>query len=1262
MAWRLWLWGGVLTCLSGGAALARAQDLLPVDPAAAGRHAALRPMAAAPSRVIPRLDARGDAAPRPQLLRGSAGERLTPPSDEPAEIVARAFVAARIGPPGDLVHAGTVTGGGGVRFVTFEQGFGGRPVALGRLTVAVAADGSVLAAHWGELAPAPPAPAVGGAVPGLDEDGARGAALVALGRRADAATTPDLRAEPVYLATATGCVGAWRVRLGLAEQPEQRYEVVLGDGDGRLLRRDRRTFPAVDAAHVVPLDPTRSRAWVSFPDPIVRPSVDSPTGWCYDQETTGNNVWAQLDREADFLGTAGATAAATGSPPVFDFAYTGVPADDADLALANVFWALNDAHDRFRALGLDEASGAMQDENFGRGGRGGDRIWALVQYASYDGTTPYGGIGLGTSSDGSFTYMVVGLFDDSGELRDGALETDLLYHEYAHGVSIRLVGDDAACLGGSQPEALSEGWSDFLAASFTGDPVIGAWTSGNSVSGHRRRSLDASTFTYFNFCADGCNRFFDGEIWSGALWDLRRALVQRDGQEQGASLAERLVVEGMRYTPCRPTFPQARDGLVLADLALSGGRNRCVIWQAMAGRGIGYSATTAGPDDDAPLPAFDRPPECLGGAAVAFDQVEYATDAEGEVIVVDATPAPGASLTVTTSRGDAVTVSLRAAPGAPALRAGFEVRPGPVVATDGVLQVAATDTLTASYDPGGAVVTAQARVSAALPFSVRRHFVWGDCDDPAGTGQSDDHPDGWYVVPGFLDAGEVANVVVTLGHEVPVPLEDVRVTVACGNPRVRVLPTTPLVVGDVPARTQSMPREIEIEVRAEASPAVTPGETAVLVFDVEARGRRSSTALDLLLDQDYVVQQGLSPFAGGVETFDPPSPTRSSWSHQAYRGAEDLWALQDCAGRGGSAGYANSELGCGGYVDGQVASALVSPPLMSVPPDTAAWRLADFGWDNLVNLWTDPANPYCDADIVAAYATVDPGGLPYDEPLNVYSTGPQRVWLFPDNTGSYVTGGPYYVNREPQFVIPGAPYDQLRLAFVFWGDAVDCGFETTNTGLFAVDQVRWRYDLLRVVPESNACAADCVLRTQLEALPPGPKCPGEPFTLSATVTEVSGCTGPIRYSFGGAGIPPGYDWTYENQSPAVGADDQVYAVYAQCESDGGCADYRQLVNVSPARPGLGGPWPDSLRVARAGDDVLIAWLGGAVPPAYGVYRATTRAELEAPHAAWPMAVAVDEEGPRGEGAARVVGEARTPGLAFYHVFGRDACTDAPRVP
>jgi len=42
--------------------------------------------------------------------------------------------------------------------------------------------------------------------------------------------------------------------------------------------------------------------------------------------------------------------------------------------------------------------------------------------------------------------------------------------------------------------------------------------------------------------------------------------------------------------PCNPTMPQARDAIIDADTALTGGVNKCALWKAFAKRGLGANA------------------------------------------------------------------------------------------------------------------------------------------------------------------------------------------------------------------------------------------------------------------------------------------------------------------------------------------------------------------------------------------------------------------------------------------------------------------------------------------------------------------------------------------------------------------------------------------------------------------------------------------------------------------------------------------------
>jgi hypothetical protein len=98
------------------------------------------------------------------------------------------------------------------------------------------------------------------------------------------------------------------------------------------------------------------------------------------------------------------------------------------------------------------------------------------------------------------------------------------------------------------------------------------------------------------------------------LWDLRQTL--------GAAISDRLVLQGMKFTPCSPSFLNARDGILMADQNLNGGANRCDIWRVFARHGMGVSAQ--GNNGTTHVAATDIPQDCNGGGAttIFFDNFE----------------------------------------------------------------------------------------------------------------------------------------------------------------------------------------------------------------------------------------------------------------------------------------------------------------------------------------------------------------------------------------------------------------------------------------------------------------------------------------------------------------------------------------------------------------------------------------------------------------------------------------------------------------
>lgn len=1193
-------------------------------------------------------------SPRPRLLAPAFGSRLGPPSQGTSEEIAREFLARQLAVSGELAHVATSDGQGGVRFVTFEQRFG-VPVAGSRTTVAVARDGSIVAARLGALAPArPPAiewpqAALKDAVAALGLTGADGTPL-----RAD-----DSAGARMLLPQALGSEPVLRVRARPVGDPSAAEDLYLSARDLRLMRRESAHFDAIATVRAWPQDPASPSVLVPLPDPALRPSVHAPLGWAEGLETSGNNVRVVLDR-GNLRDPDGPRAVATGDPASLDFAFTGSPADDADAALANVFWALNDAHDRFRALGFDEPSGAMQEDDFGRGGIGGDRMLAFVQSGSIDGRTPTNAIRLTVAADGSRPEMTVGLFEvaATNEIRDGAFERDLLQHEYAHGVLVRLLGD-AACFNGHHPRGLSEGWADFFAASFTRDPVIGAWTRDDPERGHRSSSLDDNFYSLANFCLDGCNPNRNGEIWAGLLWDVRRMLIARLGEEPGILAAERLALEAVRYLPCSPTFLDARDALLLAEEAMFGGELHCAIWDLLLLRGMGADAGTTGTGDTLPQAGYRLPPQCTGSASLELDALQYGLEGDVAVIVLDGAPPSSPSVRMSSSGGDEETIALDVA--RPWLRGGVSLAPGAPAPGDGVLQVAEGDTITASYEARGLIATAGVSGDAAA-FPVL-HLVLGSACQA-----DDDHlsAPGYFFLPGFLDAGEAADIVIAAFTTSPGPLVDATVEVESLNPNVSIAPTAPIPLGTVAAAPAGGTTLMVFTISASASPSVVAGETAELVLRFRARGRSSEGRMQLVLSQDYVLETGLSPFAGGVETFEADSPTAALWTHRANVAGPDAWRLEGCAGDASAMGYANASPGCASYPDGQGAPSLVSPVLVPpLPADAVAWRISELSWRHQSELYIDPTRIGCERDVVAAFLTTDPDSLPTDG-LAVAGGGTDalRVMTSANDTVGFADSAPAASVTGAVYLQPGQPTGGQRLAWVFYSDATDPAtpgcVERVNDGRFFLDNVRFRYEQVRQVPEATPCAGECKVLLRVATVPDGPSCPGDAFVIDASASEIAGCLGPPTFSFTGPGVPPEYASTPLSSAPAIHDDAGGWRVAVTCETGPSCSESAALTRPGARSTGRGGPLPGTVRVRKLGSDVEVAWQAITDPPRHGVWRAGTRAELAQPLDAWALAGRADAEGLFGDVVAVLPGAAAEPGLACYRVAPRDPCTDLPR--
>ncbi|MBI3649576.1 MAG: M36 family metallopeptidase [Acidobacteria bacterium] len=528
----------------------------------------------------------------------------------------------------------------GTTFLTYNQMIDGIKVFQGQVQIAIGAVGETLSVMEGWVIPQARVETTAA----LTEAAALTAARRYSGRPApddfalvEARTEPGERAryrnplgagfEDILSELRVMRVGATGVLVWhsyVEAGPSEWYEICVDANTGALLFRYNLYADAAQGT-------------VATRDPLATPrtlqslvgdtTINTATGWMGTSTvTTGNNVDAYLDTDANNVPDANNTTGlsnghAFSATQDFTFPFTlGVdPRTEKPAVVTNLFYFCNVMHDFVYRLGFTEAAGNFQTNNFGRGGAGNDPVNAEAQDGSGTNNANFA-----TPPDGSrprmqqflFTQGTTSLADD----RDSSQDGDVVLHEYGHGVSNRLVGGPANtnCLGGTQAGAMGEGWSDYWAISFYNDGRVGEYVTNNTTNGIRRAAYtvpaNAVHDSYADLGVGGFEVHRDGEVWAATLWDLRNDL--------GAAIADRLVLEGMKFTPCSPSFLNARDGILQADQSLNASANRCRIWTVFARHGMGVSAS--GNNGTTHNAATDVPVDCSGGSSteVFFDNFE----------------------------------------------------------------------------------------------------------------------------------------------------------------------------------------------------------------------------------------------------------------------------------------------------------------------------------------------------------------------------------------------------------------------------------------------------------------------------------------------------------------------------------------------------------------------------------------------------------------------------------------------------------------
>jgi hypothetical protein len=491
----------------------------------------------------------------------------------------------------------------------------------------------------------------------------------------------------------------WTVAHGSDDSP---YDVLVDADTGSLLRRQSLV------AHQAQAVPAPSGRADYFPaDPLTTPqqaTIDMPPAW-FDEHFGGTRLWGQYARTytdpanqnpapgSEEGGSRFQIAASNGDSGAPDWlhpqvtgplVFAGCPTafctwDGAAraTATANQFQAGTNVHVHtslfaehlFGApIGFDEASGNFQRVNTSGQGLGGDYVRAEIN----DGFG-FNNANFSTPPDGQSPRMQ--MFLTTARAANTGDDAQIIYHEYAHGLSNRLVvnASGASTLSSLQSRMMGEGWSDFYGNDLLvhrGDLVdtdapgelnVGLYSFPPGVvrakaqdcpvdpssgvadcNGHFGSGTVTGGYTYGDLAVtNNISPHNGGEAWGQTLWDIR------SHPDIGRNDALALITGGMRLSPSNPSMLDMRDAILLQAVAMRSAPGAADdhfprLWAIFAARGMGAGASTPTPDSTAVTEAFDTPTSGLRALGTTFTDPYPGGDNDGVI-------EPGEEIRVTQS-------------------------------------------------------------------------------------------------------------------------------------------------------------------------------------------------------------------------------------------------------------------------------------------------------------------------------------------------------------------------------------------------------------------------------------------------------------------------------------------------------------------------------------------------------------------------------------------------------------------------------------
>jgi hypothetical protein len=606
---------------------------------------------------------------------------LTPASPRPGADVALDYVRGNLrvfGLEADDVAGLRLTGRtftGGVEYLRWEQRYRGIPSSDTQLEAAVTGAGRLLSV----TGPAAADLTVPSIVPDVGAEQAYAAV-----RRSGRTTRPEVAmderaagpqrsttfadggtASLVLYQDGDGARLGWRVLAPVSDT--EVYDATVDATSGAVVRRANRVDFAGDAL-------------IYRASPESGPDQVPLTGWLDQGATTlkGPNAHAFVDPK-DRVGFGQYAVAAedeigpVGGDWIFpldtDFPSDGCapPGCTWDHSVPGS-WLANRAQSAtqlFYLVNTFQAHLAQQPISFATGGFSGDDPVLAQAMDGADG--PAGVPDAGHVNNASFLTLPDGtpgllqshLFSDDPERGfgdvDAANDASVIYHEYAHGLSGRLVtdGQGFAALDTPQAGAIAEGTSDFYAMDHLvasglvaddealADVRLGRYLDQGDPDGMRYQAIDCAPlspdagcpatpgtngggFTYADF-GDVYGEpevHSDGEIWAQTLWDIRRRL--------DVEKARAVITGGLRLAPPQPSFLDMRNAILQAST-----EDDDALWEVFAARGMGYFASTDGSRDLQPV-ANEALPPAPGdtGSVAGVVEDEQGAALEGAVVGV----------------------------------------------------------------------------------------------------------------------------------------------------------------------------------------------------------------------------------------------------------------------------------------------------------------------------------------------------------------------------------------------------------------------------------------------------------------------------------------------------------------------------------------------------------------------------------------------------------------------------------------------------